>query len=533
MTFKPVQGIRIALLIPLFLFMTITLPGCPPTEPWRSTLYPEGWTPGYQDGEGRFLHDFTFAGNHNGEDPPTTPPGAVYDVTAAPYNADNSGATDATAAIQQAIDDAGAAGGGIVFIPSGLYRCDDLLSVSDSGVVIRGEGPGQTQVYFTRDTNMASKRSITFSKSTSGGAEILLAEDGVNQSFVVKVHDSSGLTVGEHVNVGWVITDDFVAEHNMTGTWYSFNGQWKPFFRRQVVAVNDTVTPHEVTLDVPLRYPAKTRDSASIREESGYLTDCGIEHLALSNAVDWSAAWDFERVHVLAFQNAVDCWVNNVHSFESPVAAGTGYHLQSGGIYILSSKRITVTDCRMEQAQNRGGGGCGYLFEISKSNEVLTRDCVGIRGRHNFIQNWDFGTTGCVWLRCDSDQGNCLSNEFDTLGYACHSEYHHSLAMACLVDQCTIQDGWYGGNRQDWSSGAGLTVTESVYWNTSGGGVIRSWQYGWGYIIGTQSMLLNTALIGGSAEGSEPEDYAEGQNTGAYLVPQSLYEDQRLLRVGP
>jgi hypothetical protein len=31
---------------------------------WRSKLYPENWKPGFNDGQGRFLHDFSFAGYH-------------------------------------------------------------------------------------------------------------------------------------------------------------------------------------------------------------------------------------------------------------------------------------------------------------------------------------------------------------------------------------------------------------------------------------------------------------------------------------
>jgi hypothetical protein len=100
------------------------------------------------------------------------------------------------------------------------------------------------------------------------------------------------------------------------------------------------------------------------------------------------------------------------------------------------------------------------------------------------------------------------------------------------VDQCTINDGWYGGNRTDWSSGAGHTVTQSVYWNLAGTGQIRSWQYGWGYVIGTQGVLLTMRLAGGSAAGTEPQDYLEGRNLGAALVPQSLYEDQCVRRLG-
>jgi len=334
------------------------------------------------------------------------------------------------------------------------------------------------------------------------------------------------------VNIGWVITDDFIAEHNMTGTWVSFNGQWKPFFRRIVTNVNLGSSPHEVTLDVPLRYPAKLRDQASLRKETGHIEEAGLEYLSVANSVDWDEAWDEERVHAVAFRNAKDCWIRNVNSFDPPYAPGAGYHLQSGGLYILSSKRMTVENCMMEKAQHRGGGGCGYLFEISKSNEILIRDCVGSEGRHNFIQNWDFGTTGCVFLRCVSTGGRCLTSKYDFIGYTCDSEYHHSLSMACLVDQCTIQDGWYGGNRGDWSSGAGHSVTQSVYWNTDGGGHINSWQYGWGYIIGTQGVTVTTFMLGDSATGTGPEDFKEGLNNGENLVPQSLYEDQRAKRLG-
>ena len=36
------------------------------TDCWRSSLYPENWQLGSQDAEGRFLHDFSFAGYRNG-----------------------------------------------------------------------------------------------------------------------------------------------------------------------------------------------------------------------------------------------------------------------------------------------------------------------------------------------------------------------------------------------------------------------------------------------------------------------------------
>lgn len=59
---------------------------------WRSDLYPADWEPGLTDGAGRFLHDFSYAGYHNGElDLPASVPGPVVDVTLAPYGADMNG----------------------------------------------------------------------------------------------------------------------------------------------------------------------------------------------------------------------------------------------------------------------------------------------------------------------------------------------------------------------------------------------------------------------------------------------------------
>ncbi|MBN2309649.1 MAG: hypothetical protein JXR94_11790 [Candidatus Hydrogenedentes bacterium] len=506
-------------------------------EPWRSALYPEEWTPAFTDGHGRFLHDFSYAGYANGEAPLPSDDKAcpekatVFDVVAG-YGADNTGAADATSAIQSAIN-AASVSGGVVYLPAGLYRCDGLLTIAASNVVLRGDGPGVTYVYFTLAEGMSNKSHITFQGSVAQGSHVLLASDGVNRSAVVQVADAAGLNVGDDVCVGWVITDEFVAEHNMTGTWQAFNGQWKAFFHRTVTAINDAVTPHEVTLDIPLRYPAKVRDAASLRTESGYLEQCGIESLSVANAVDWDAAWDEVRVHTIKFRGVRDCWASEVESFASPLAEAHGYHLQNCGFKAEDSIRVTFADCVMERAQNRGEGGCGYLFEISRCGEVLTCDCTARKGRHNFIQNWDFGTSGCVWLRCASSGGRNMLGRNIPIGLPAYCEYHHSLTMACLVDQCNLEDGWYGGNREDWSSGAGLTVTQSVYWNTSGGGQIRSWQYGLGYIIGTQAVGVDTSLDSSSARGSEPEDYVEGENRGAMLTPPSLYEDQLARRLGP
>ncbi len=505
---------------------------CVSAQAWRSTLYPENWTPDATYTSGRFLHDVSYAGYHRGELPIPTRAGApVFDVVK-DFAADATGGSDTTAAIQAAIDAAAVAGGGIVYLPAGLYRCDGKLDVTASNTLIRGAGRGATKIYFTKFDAMAYKAHIQFRGPLQQGADVLLAEAGENRAFTVKVDDASSFGVGDRVALGWFITDAFVEEHKMTGTWVTFNGKWKPFIRRAITAIDTTVTPHSITFDIPLRYPAKLRDTPSIRLETGYIRECGIEHLSIANAVAYDDAWSQNQVAAIDFTNAMDCWVQAIDSFDSPYGPASYFHLQSKGIVIEGSNRITVADCSMDYAQNRGGSGNGYLFEITRCNEVLIRDCSGKNGRHNFIQNWDFGTSGCVFLRCYSRGSTNMLSKDIPFGLPAYCEYHHSIATACLVDSCELDDGWYGGNRNDWSSGAGHSVTQSVYWNTSGKGEIRSWQYGMGYIIGTGPQLsVNVLMIGDSARGTEPVDYREGTDIGGNLEPASLYESQLARRL--
>lgn len=509
--------------------------GCPgtPSEQWRSALYAANWTPATTSTDGHFLPDFSYAGYRNSEVAlPTSFPGLTSFDVVAQFGADNTGASDATAAIQSAIAAAQQAGGGVVELPQGLYRCDGTLEVTASRVVLRGAGSGLTKLWFTRSEGLGYQSHLAFRGSVSTSNERYLAVDGENRSATVRVNSAAGFAIGDDVSVGWIITDAFVAEHGMTGTWTVSNGQWRPIFRRKIVSIDTSAQPNTITLDVPLRYPAKVRDLASIRKDTGYLTECGVMSLSIANAVSWDAAWAQYQVHALELSGVSDAWIRDVTTFESPHDDADGFHLQNSGFLVVSSKRVTIAECDLEKAQNRGTGGSGYLYEVSRSSEVLIRDCIGRNGRHNFIQNWDFGTSGCVFLRCQSSGSTNVYSASAPLGVPAYCEYHHSLAMACLVDSCVLDDGWYGGNRKLESSGAGHSVTQSVYWNTSGDGTIRSFQFGTGYIIGTAGVSVTTSLSNSRAEGTAPEDYTEGIDIGATLSPRSLFDDQLARRLG-
>jgi hypothetical protein len=57
-------------------------------------------------------------------------------VTAPPYNADATGGTDTTAAIQAAIDATATWGGGVVFLPEGRYKVEGNLTLKTNVALV-------------------------------------------------------------------------------------------------------------------------------------------------------------------------------------------------------------------------------------------------------------------------------------------------------------------------------------------------------------------------------------------------------------
>ncbi|MGB1014673.1 MAG: glycosyl hydrolase family 28-related protein, partial [Nannocystaceae bacterium] len=506
-------------------------------EIWHSELYPEEWTPGYEGPEGQFLHDFSYAGYHNaeaefGQDLPDLTLDVVED-----YGADPAGDTDATAAFQAAIDAGAEAGGAIIYVPPGLYRLDGQISVTSSKIVLRGAGADQSRLWMTASQGMSFKSHITFKGSVASEDPLELVADAGVFATSIEVADANNYSPGDDIVIGWTITEEFIEEHGMTDVWMAFNGQWQPFFWRTVTGVYTVDGVDRIDLDVPLRYPAKLRDQADVRRVPGMLHEVAVENLGIADAVAWGAAWEQDQVHVIEFNGVADAWIDGVESYPSPGAPlngmGVDRHLQSGGIIVRQSKRVSVANGHLEGPQNRGGGGNGYLYEVRQSSEILFRDLVALDGRHNFIQNWGFGATGIVWLGIYSAGSTAVPIDGLDIGLPAFSEFHHSLATANLIDASTLDDGWAAANRGDYSSGAGHSATQSVLWNISGTGTLRSRQFGHGYIIGpSPSLKIETSLETLDALFSEPEDWHEGPGKIGKLDPESLYLDQLSRRMG-
>jgi len=488
-----------------------------------------------------FLHDFSYAGYHNSEEPlPQTMSGLAVDVTN--KGADASGQTDSTESIQAAIDEVATAGGGVVRFPAGEYRVDGHLSVTTSGLVLQGVSADQSRVYFTNTgEGITNVGSIRYRGVIGTEQETPLVADADSRATLIEVADTSGFEVGDDVVVGWIVTNEFLVEHDMEVHWQHSLDLFKPFFRREIVAIHPD---GKVEIDVPLRYPTLMRDSASMRKEVGYLKEVGIENLGLSNAApDVATATAVDHTKLIHFRGVKDAWVRGVRSYRSPVAGGDcaatesedrSCHIQSVGLEIEQSKRFTVRDVVMQRAQSREERGNGYLFLVRYSAEVLIEDSIAAHGRHNFITSGDFSTTGCVFRNNRSSGNWCVNDTFET---PCFDEYHNRFAIGNLVENHEALSGWLAGNRRDLSTGAGHVATESVFWRVHGGGELYSFQYGRGYVIGAdanvQTDLINVLYYytGHTGVGTSPEDWSEYTGQRTQVHPASLFDDQLARRL--
>jgi polygalacturonase len=92
------------------------------------------------------MRDLVICADDLETNPPASSGIAIYNVRTAPYNADNTGIKLASEGIQNAINAANTAGGGIVYVPEGVYKCGNLVLKSNvalylaGGSVIRGSG---------------------------------------------------------------------------------------------------------------------------------------------------------------------------------------------------------------------------------------------------------------------------------------------------------------------------------------------------------------------------------------------------------
>jgi uncharacterized repeat protein (TIGR02543 family) len=534
-------------------------------QTWRSTLFPENWQ---RPGESvsftsdKLIQDFSYAGYKRGEQAIPNVVGPVFNVTT--YGADATGVTDSTVAIQNAINAAATAGGGVVLLPTGQFRVSPqgtntfCLRISTSNIVLRGAGTASTFLFNTsytmRDKTVIRVSSPSLSYGTTGS----LTADLPGPTRRIPVQNASSFAPGNIVRLQWNFTDEWITENNQETWWNATNGRpSSASYFREVTATNPT--QGWIEIDVPTRYSMKMRDSARVQKLTGFLSGVGIESLAIGNlqhpGTGWGetdhsdptkAAYDTDRSYLITTQNVRDSWISSVHSRQATGNTST-CHMLSNGILLFSSMRVTVQNCEMRRPQYGGGNGNGYMYRMTASNECLVKNSIADFSRHGLVIS-GAGTSGNVYFQCEDRETQRATGSSAT-GYTTSgsgSDNHSHFSHSNLWDQCHAHNSFYTAHHRTFSGSTpphGLTSAHGVYWNTSGSGtryanssnpIVRSEQLHYGYVIGTKA-TSGTAYFARNNTGGNtaPADHLEGINQGATLFPQSLYLDQLSRRLQP
>ena len=270
------------------------------------------------------LPDFSFAGYHSGEAPLPTPP---VRANVRDFGAQGDGVADDTPAFKRALE---SVQNGAVLVPAGRYRITDILYIRKGGVVLRGEGPDKTTLFFPRplETIKPNASATTGGQPTSGyswsggliwvegrqtGAELgrVRARAG-RGSHVIQLAAPAAVSPGQRVEI--VQTDP--GDHSLLRYLYGGQpGDTSKIEHRQVSFVSRVTSADgaRLTLERPLGTDVDPAWGARVRLFQPSVTEVGVEGLTFEfPGHKYRGHFHEDGFNPLTFIGTADCWARNL-----------------------------------------------------------------------------------------------------------------------------------------------------------------------------------------------------------------------------
>ena len=417
------------------------------------------------DDNGATLIDFSRAGYKQGE--AEIPDVKVVKTIDANYRANH------TALIQAAIDEVAAlpeSERGAILLKAGTYTVTDTITISASGIVLRGEGQGEngTIIYDARKTaggttmqikGAGNIKVISGTKSTLADTYVPMGALDLELSSVEKYSAGDNIRITCTPNDLWVQTlgMDVIPQNSTKDV-----EQWKAkdfviTYERAVTAVD--AAKNTVTLDtaIPLtldsKYYATTVDK--IEDNKGRITECGIENIRFISYFDESVVGSDGRYvdenhpyTAISTGNCRNCWVRDItslHYYSSCVCVGGG------------SINVTVDSCSSLAPVSKVEGGRRYPFYLSSSQYVLVKNCYSYDSRHDYVLNSRVSGPNVFLDSIAEDSNNA-------------SEPHHRWSTGVLYDNIyqtgAIRLGYLAAiNAGNNGTGHGWMGANTIFWN--------------------------------------------------------------------
>lgn len=466
--------------------------------------------------KGDRIPDFSYAGYEGG--------GVALPTVAAKRTVAPSGSDD-TDAIQKAIDDVSAqplVNGfrGAVELAAGDFRCARPLTISASGVVLRGAGDGNggTTVEMTGSPHQALRIAGQLEQTPTGVSTFVTDAYVPAGAMTLHVADAAKFHAGDIVLVSKPVTAAWV--HFMGMDDMHRNGQaehWVTAQRLEVRRRVAAVQGNTVTLDVPLMdsYDSAFFEGGHAEVEAvnvtGQISQVGVENLRFV-APQQTIALGQPEFSGMNIRDVVDGWFRSV-TFEDTT---NGVSVNNG------SERITFEQCAIEQHTHVTSAAKPADFAVAGS-QILFDRCSGSGDNTFYFATQDRGQGPVVLLHC----------RFTGNG---HIQPHQRWFTGLLVDNCEVPGGGIDMmNRGEMGSGHGWAIGWGVVWNSSAQSFAMNTPPGsmiWS--IGDQGEETDPAFP--LFDGGPPRPAlapATIESPGKPVLPQSLYLEQLKERLGP
>jgi hypothetical protein len=340
------------------------------------------------------LIDYSYAGYEGGG--VAIPTNMTVQQTVNPVSGDN------TTNIQNGIDAVSAlapdANGfrGVVLLNPGSYEMDGIITISTSGVILRGSGTSTVLSF-----NGTPGTSITISGSSgtqqSGSTTYTITDNYVPLGATnLHLNTTSGLSAGMGIVVRRPWTQTWINAIGMSNLWTATGHQNDA--ERTITAINGT----QVTVDIPLPTPVEQKWVTGVvfpYTDSGKVQQCAVESLSMVSLEGGGTgtSYPFGATGV-QLGNCKNCWVKNV--------AFSGYGVAVNGAPGGGSKWCTAQDCTYSNGVNNGSARPS-AFQIG-GQMCLFQRLTGISGFEHFLQTDDEATGPNAFLYC-----NATGSDFD------------------------------------------------------------------------------------------------------------------------
>lgn len=383
---------------------------------WHSALWGksgEAWSPASR------LPDFSLAGYGCGR---RAIPDYPVRINVKEQGAKGDGVTDDTAAFREALRTVGE--GGAVFVPAGRYVITDVLEITRSGVVLRGEGPDRSVLVLPKSLSQvrpaAHEDKGKAIYSFTGGFVTMTGTDGGARLSEVSAPAKRGdsqltLASAESLKPGdWIRLIQHNPEDNsllrhlhgeVLDPGVDTAKRQRPVdWAAQVVVVDGS----RITLNRPLRVDVRLEWKPEIFALAPTLHDSGIEKLGFEfPGVPKRPHLQEEGYNAIHVAGAVNCWVRDVTVTDA-----------DNGVIVTGSRFCTVDGFVARAVKRTGTTGHHALWATGKTHDALfIRFGVETRYVHDLtvegFANGNVFTRGSgVALNCDHHRNAPYENLF-------------------------------------------------------------------------------------------------------------------------